>query len=277
MISAKAFYLFLGLACAQTVFALDVRHNDTRQNNFYMDALQWVLDKSGQEYELISTEHPLTSQQRKFYLLENREIDVVYAGTSPELEGNYRAIYFPVMRGLSGVRLFIINKAYRHDYGAVSGLADLKKFIGIQGIGWSDTAVLESAGLPQESRLYDDIFGLLDSGARYYFPRGVTEVFTELNAHSNTLANLQVEERLLLRYKTAIYFFIHPDNRVLHEALNRGFEKGYEDGSYQAFFYSHPLIEESLRMANTPNRAPIHIDNPHVTQATDSVPAAFWH
>ena len=40
------------------------------QINFYMDALTWVLDKSGADYHFINTDHSMSSQVRKVALVQ---------------------------------------------------------------------------------------------------------------------------------------------------------------------------------------------------------------
>ncbi len=258
-------------------WAIDIKINDTRDNNFYMDALNFILEKSGADYKFVSTNHPLSSQARKIILVKNGEVDILYAGTSMQLEKDLLPIRFPIMRGLIGRRIFIINKNYQADYAQVKNLSDLKKFVGIQGIGWGDTQVLEASGLEQEERLYDEIFESLNLGSRYYLPRGMTEVFAELIDKKKTISNLDIEKNILLVYKTAVLFFINPENTELEDVLNSGFIKAYEDGSYNRFFYSHPLIKSAFEQSKLQSRIKIEIPNPFLGTKTEAIPHQYWH
>ncbi len=258
-------------------WSIEIKVSDSRENNFYMDALYWVLDKSGQEYQITYTEHPVSSQQRKIIQLKQGDIDLLYAGTSIELEHELLPVRFPIMRGLIGRRLFIINNRYQKDYDSVNNLNDLKGFVGIQGIGWGDTRVLEASDLPQIEKLYDDIFINLNAGSRYYFPRGMTEVFAELQDKKLKLPDIELEQKILLSYKTAVFFFVNPSNKALKEALDSGFQKGYEDGSYEQFFYNHSLITTAFENAQLDNRTLIEIDNPFLSKETKAIPAGYWH
>lgn len=120
MMAVNRFFLILMLLLAifgqNAAHSLDVRISDTRVNNFYIDALVWLLDKSEEEYRLIRTDHPTSSQVRKVALVLNDQIDVIYAGTTNELENQLQAIRFPISRGLIGSRVFIINKQFQRDY-----------------------------------------------------------------------------------------------------------------------------------------------------------------
>lgn len=260
-----------------TVWAVTIKINDTRSNNYYLEALTWLLDKSGKAYTIVPTDYPVSSQARKVAFVKTGDIDILYAGTSIKLEQQLRPIRFPIMRGLIGRRVFIINKTLQAEYGLVKNIDDLKKHVGIQGLGWADTQILEFSGLKQAGALYDDIFTRINAGSRYYFPRGVVEAFSELADMKNQMPDLAVENNILLVYKAAVFFFVHPANTELAAMLETGFQKGYEDGSYDRFFYTHPLIKRSLAQANLQNRTVLKIPNPFLSPETNAVPARYWH
>ncbi|MBL4796556.1 MAG: hypothetical protein JKY50_04010 [Oleispira sp.] len=144
-----------------------------------MDALIWILDKSGADYRLIHTNHLMSSQVRKVNLVQKGEIDIMYAGTTVELESMLKPIRFPITRGLIDHRVFIINKNHRQDYAQIKGVADLKNYSGILSYGWPEKEIFEAVGLMQVEQLYSEIFDNLNSGSRYYFSRGVLETLTK--------------------------------------------------------------------------------------------------
>jgi hypothetical protein len=257
-------------------WSIGIKVSDSRANNFYMDALVWVLDKSGAEYELIQTEHSMSSQVRKVALVRNGDLDVMYAGTTVEMEEALEPVRFPITRGLIGSRVFIINKKYQDEYRYIKGIDDLKKYSGVLSFGWPEKEIFEAVGLKQKEQLYADIFYGINQGSRYYFPRGILEAYSEL-IDKKTLENLVVEENILLRYRSAVLFFVHPDNKKLKAILEEGFRKGYEDGSYIEFLYNHPLIKESFVKSNLDNRLVIEIANPFFPENTANIPAQYWH
>jgi hypothetical protein len=273
----KRILLLVLLSQAVSSWSLEVKVNDSRANNFYMDALRWVLDKSGQEYELIHTDHIMSSQVRKVALVQKGEIDVMYAGTTNEMEASLLPIRFPITRGLIGRRVFIINKAFEQDYAKVTSLEDLRQYSGVLSFGWPEKEILNAVGLKQAEILYHDIFGNLNQGSRYYFSRGILEAYTELLDKQDTMPNLMVEQSILLKYKSAVLFFINPENKLLEKALNTGFEKGYADGSYIEFLYNHPLIKESLYQVELEKRNVIEIPNPFFPSRSLAIPSQYWH
>ena len=265
------------LTVLRPAWALDVRVSDSRDHNFYMDALTWVLNKSGADYQLIHTEHPASSQVRKVALVKKDQIDVMYAGTTKELEQQLRPIRIPITRGLVGTRLLIINNKYASDYQQVQTLDDLKQYSGILSFGWPEKEIFEAVGLKQEEKLYDEIFVNINQGSRYYFDRGILEDYSELISRNKKLPDLVVESNLLLQYKSAVLFFVNPANEYLANVIEDGFEKGYQDGSYEEFFYNHPLIKRSFGQAQVANRTVIDIPNPFFPEASQAIPQAYWH
>jgi hypothetical protein len=258
-------------------WSIGIKVSDSRANNFYMDALIWVLDKSGTDYHLVDTHHSVSSQARKVALVQRGELDILYAGTTNILEDQLLPIRFPITRGFAGLRVLIINKKYIDDYDQVKSVDDLKQFFGLVSFGWAEKEILEAVGLVQQEYVYDDIFSNLNSSSRYYFPRGVLEAYSELIDKKKTMPSLIVEEHILLKYKSAVLFFINPNNTKLADMLNAGFQKGYEDGSYQEFFYNHPLIKRSSEKAKLEQRLVIDIPNPFFPDKSNEIPSSYWH
>lgn len=255
---------------------MEIKINDTREGNFYIDALRFILKKSGEKHILVFDEI-ISSQARNVANVEAGNLDILYAGTSLELEEKLLPIRFPIMRGLVGRRIFIINTNNQSLFEAVKKLDDLKKLTGIQGIGWGDTTVLETSGLKILTSQYDKIFELINAGRTLYFPRGITEIYAEIKSKNAIHPNLVVEKNLLLTYPLAVFFFVSHSNTELAEILILGFTKSYEDGSYLQFFYDHPVIKSALVQADMKNRIKIEIPNPYLSTKTSDISSKYWH
>lgn len=273
----RSFLLIISLFLSALSWGIDIKINDSRENNFYIDALVWLLNKSEADYRLIHTNHIMSSQVRKVTLVQDGEIDVMYAGTTIDMESKLKPVRFPITRGLVGTRLLLINQKYQDEYRTVKNIEDLKLYSGILSFGWPEKEIFEAVGLAQVEQLYNDIFQNINSGSRYYFSRGVLEIYSELLSKKKHLPNLVVESELLLKYRSAVFFFINPNNKELEEILTLGFEKGYADGSYQEFIYNHPSIKASFEKAKLKERRVIEIPNPFFPKVSDSIPNLYWH
>jgi len=248
------------------------------QHEYKLGLLRLVLEKAGVEAD-IQFGSSKTPQSRAIeQLAYGDEINLFWMGTSAELEEKLLPIRFPVYRGLLGHRVFVINKGDQEKFSAIKTLADLQKYHGGQGLGWSDVEILHNSGLNQRQASYDNLFKMIHSGGRLdYFSRGITEAFKEVSSRRYTLPNLRVEENVLLVYPFALFFFISPDNTELAAILERGFRNAYADGSFNDYFYNHPEIKAALEKTRAEQRVRIDIPNPFLTPETTAIPDEYWH
>ena len=250
-------------------------HYEVR-DHYQISVLKFVLDKAKFDYTLKVSEDTY-SQSRIIESLKQHKIDIYWFGTSAEAERDLHAVHYPLYRGFTGYRLFIIHKDSQPNFDLVRSVQDLGFFTGVQGLGWSDIDILEQAGLKQIEAQYDSIFEMINRNRGDYFSRSLHEVFLELDARSNRLTNLATEEKVLLVYPFAMFFFTGKQNSELAKALEKGFETAYRDGSFQKFFYNHPDIKKSMERADLDARTRIEIPNPQLTDATRNIPEHYWH
>ncbi|GAB4357002.1 MAG: hypothetical protein Kow006_24510 [Gammaproteobacteria bacterium] len=239
--------------------------------------LRLLLDKSGVDYRIQVVPMRFT-QARVVVELERGElINLYWMGTSPEMEQRLLPVYFPVFKGLLGYRLFIIHKERQEDFARVTSLAELREMVGGQGIGWADVAILEQAGLRQRQAPYDTIIGMVNADHLDYFSRAVTEIYPEVEEHARKYPDIRVEQRLLLYYPLAMFFFVSPKHPELAEALRRGVERAHADGSFDHFFYTYPAVRDALDKANLDRRLRLEIPNPQLTDRTRRALERYRH
>lgn len=250
---------------------------DKGRDTYPVAVLKLILEKSGQSYQMRSSQAEMTQRRALLSLEQNEEITVAWVGTSDIFEKRFRPIRFPIYRGLLGYRLFIIHKAQQSVFNKVTTLERLSHFRAGQGSGWSDIEILESAGLTVHAAPYDSIIKLISNRRVDYFPRGVNEAYPEVHAQIKEYPELAVEERLLLVYPFALFFFVNRDNEALAQVLESGFEKAYEDGSFVSLFNKHPHIIQILDRAKLGKRIRFDIPNPFLTPDTAAIAKEFWY
>ena len=250
-------------------------HYEVR-DHYQISLLKFVLDKAKFDYTL-KVSKDVYSQSRIIESLKQHKVDIYWFGTSAEAERDLNAIRYPLYRGFTGYRVFIIHKESQANFDRVRSLQDLGFFTGLQGLGWSDIGVLEQAGLKQIEAQYDNIFERINRHKGDYFSRSIYEVFLELDARSITLPDLTAEKKVLLVYPFAMFFFTGKENSELANALEKGFEVSYQDGSFEEFFYNHPDIKGVMERVDLDARTRIEIPNPQLTDATRNIPEHYWH
>ncbi len=280
----KGFVLgLLSLLLCSQAFAFEIKlpvtSVFTERDEFKIDLLKLLMEKAGEDCEITFSQKIYTQPRIIAELLNKRAlINLAFMGTSARLEKTLLPVYFPVYRGLLGYRVFIIHKDQQVKFDNVKTLTDLQKFNGIQGLGWADIEILEHSGLKQYPTKYEKIFTNLNfMGRPIYFSRGVNEAFREVEARKDKMPNLAVEKKILLIYPFASFFFAAPPNQKLADALTKGFEAAYADGSLLEYFYNHKEIQDLVEQADIDNRVRINIPNPSFTKKAENINARYWH
>ena len=236
---------------------------------YFGKALKLALDKTDGGYEFVIIDRPGEQDQSLRSVGEDRTLDVTWTMTSSSREAKYRPVRIPLLRGLLGYRVLLIREGDPR-FDEVMTAADLRALTAGQGVGWPDVPILTAAGLPVATGAdFEGLFDLLEQGAVDYFPRGVTEAWDELGDHPD----LKVEDHLLLRYRAAIYFFVHPEADDLAVRIERGLRAAMADGSLDVLFEEH--YGEVIRRSLLPYRTIIELDNPGFPAETP-LDEALW-
>ncbi|UZJ43231.1 diguanylate cyclase [Marinimicrobium sp. C6131] len=257
---------------AQTT--LRVNQTDHPLDEFAVGALRVALEFMDGDYELAISDDPIT-QTRAIERLESDQMDVMWLSSNQEVESRLRPIRFPLLKGLLGYRVFIINPDRQADMSRVTDITDLKALTFGQGAGWPDIAILEANGLEViTTSKYDNLFYMVEGGRFDAFPRGVLEPWTELAARPDL--PLAVEERLVLVYPLPFYLFVSKENAALAQAIHAGLDRALESGRYDEYFFQHPMIEDALTRSNLAGRRAFPLENPTLTEATPRSREAYW-
>ncbi len=263
---------------------LVVRHirpetEDDQRSYYYRDVLHLALEKTVETdgaFRLQMAEKAMF-QDRAIRMLEgNKELDVVWTMTSREREQKLIPIRIPLLKGLLGHRIFIINRKDKETFAEIETFEDLKKLKAGQGHDWPDTEILRANGIEVvAASTYDGLFKMLARGRFDYFPRGVNEPWIEVRAHPDN--DFIVEETLLLHYPAPVYFFVNQINAALVDRIERGLRLAIKDGSFDNIFYNHPITKEIFERAQMEERKVFQLTNPLLTPETPLDEPAFWY
>jgi ABC-type amino acid transport substrate-binding protein len=231
---------------------------DDARSRHPLHLLELVLQRSGRPYRIEL--NPVRMQQGRALLqLENNDgIDVVSTMTSIEREARLHAVRIPIDKGLIGWRLLLINRSRVAEFEKVRTLDDLKGLTAGQGLDWPDTPILRANGLNvYGTSSYDSLFSMLESGRIDYFPRSVSEVWSELALNQE---KLMVEPSVVLHYPTAIYFFVRKGDTQLAADITSGMEKMLADGSFDKLFQEY--YGDMIRRSALKERRVFELRNP---------------
>lgn len=247
-------------------YNLSIKHSDPKQA-YYIDLLKLALEASRSEYgdyrlEMSVIEMP---QGRTSIVLEqNKAIDVIWRMTSIDTERKLNAVYFPILKGLMGYRIFIIRKENIDLYSKRMSLKRLKTMLAGQGYDWPDSEILRYNDFNVSTGSANHLLLMLKRKRFDYFPRALHEPWIELQAEES----LMVEPYLLLKYPAPMYFFVNKNNDRLKKRLTYGLNKLLDSGEFSAFFASHPVTATIIDKANLQQRTIFELTNPLVSKQT---------
>lgn len=248
------------------------------KQDYFIGLLRLIIAETAVEYgpcEVIPTDNLLT-RMRSLALINNRlGVDLFWATTSVERETLLRPIRIPLLKGLMGYKILLINPGDQKLFSKIQTLADLRKLRAGVGTDWPDHQILRANGIPViSSTNYESLFKMLSAGRFDFFPRGAHEVLTEQRSHPEI--NLHVEQDLVLVYPAPVYFFVNIDNLALQQRLEKGLRKIIANGTFDEYFYKHNTIVDAIQTVGIDERRKIYLTNPLLP---DTVPLGvdrYW-
>ncbi|HEY6529694.1 MAG TPA: diguanylate cyclase [Cellvibrionaceae bacterium] len=257
-------------------FEIRVNEYSDPNSRYIINQLKNALEHIPTKYRL-SVSHENFTQARTNEEVKNQGVlNLCWTTSDPEIERELRPIRIPVLKGLLGYRILIINKKNQYKFSQVKTLDDLKQFTFGQGKTWTDTKILQANGFKVTTiNKYPGLFYMVEGERFDAFPRGVNEPFGELVQRPN-MPDLAVEETILLVYRMPFYIFVSRDNPKLGNDIEEGLNKAVADGSFDKIFYSEPNIKDVLDKANMKNRRIFNLNNPFLTKETPLERTELW-
>ena len=198
-------------------------------------------------------------QGRAFASLEyNNEIDLFIGGIERDREKDANTIYFPIDRGVLGLRVCLIKK-HNGKFNTVKNLSDLQSSPLLFGTGthWPDTKILMHNSLKTVlSPGYENLFTMLSRNRFDCLPRSIAEIELEHEQQQLVFPDLTIEKSLVFVYPVAEFMFVSNSNEALKKRLEYGIKKSLDDGSFIRIFNRfHESKKSRLMLAELPFRS----------------------
>lgn len=273
------FGLLVSAMAESRIYVVDVQLKPSAKDDYYyIDLLRLILNASKAPDETIDIHFygDKISQARWIAAIEKDESNnVLWTMTTDEREKTMRAIRVPIYKGLMGYRALVIRKADEQKFANVKTKDDLMPFTAGQGLHWPDTDILrENQFRIMEAVTKDSLYKMSAAKRFDFFPRGVIEILTEDDFIRQQ--NLMVEPRLIIHYKTDMYFFVNKNNTELAERLEKGWEIILKNGEFDKFFYNTDRIVFALNFLKQPGHTFIELDNPFLPDDTPTQTSGYW-
>ena len=273
-------FLTLLLVLGSAASAMNVVYPQTEASDgrlsYPLKVLELALEKAGVDYTLVPKPRPDSNKRLALLIAEDGAFDVAFFGTRPELEQQLRPIRFPIHRGLLGNRVAITHRQNLSRFDEFDTRDEFMSLRICQGLGWSDTRILENSGFGVVTGNYEDLFQVANANRCDAYMRAVFEAYHEVEARGSALQNLVVDDSILIKYRLASFIFVNPKREDLAKAIEAGLEIAMKDGSFRALFEAEPIHAEARDRLNASARNCIEIENPFLTAETASIPDIYW-
>jgi len=249
----------------------DERHSDV------IEILRTALEKTENKYGPFEIEPYSTVMNYgrvTSSLKRGKFVNVAWGSTSIKKEKELLPIRIPLRKGLLGYRLMLTTLSGQKKLSKVSNVEEFKDVRLAQGLGWGDVGVLSHAGLNVVTANYENIFKMLQRERIDAFPRGVSEVFDELEINWEDYPNIIVEQDVLIKYPWPYYFFLNKNDVELAERIEAGLRIMIKDGSFDEIFEKYNRAD--LERANLSGRRVIELDNPLLPAETPLSDERLW-
>lgn len=267
----QTFVLLALLSCINLVNASDfVRYVDSKKypdpkQSYFVELLTLALEASKEKYgayQLQPVAIEMAQGRTSIMLQRNELIDLTWRMTTKELEQKLQAIYFPILKGLMGHRIFIIRKSEQSLFTKELSLENLKEIHLGQGNNWPDADVLLANGFSVIQGYDIHLLEMLKKGRFNYFPRALHEPWYEIINEPDLI----VEENLMIKYPAPMFFFVNKHNKLLQQRLEFGLSQLLNSGKFEQFFLNHPVTSGILAKANVNNRRIFELKNPLLSE-----------
>jgi hypothetical protein len=279
----KLFILLIILLSINNSSAQVIKHSSAifergQQTSYPVVLLQLAIEKSAPKFGPASLQSFGTHMvyQRKLLSVNKGELDVIWAMTSEQKEQDMLPIMIPIFKGLIGYRIMVIQAIKQQQLTHILSTQQIKNMVAIQGIDWTDTDILRANGFKVETSDWDSsLYKGVSKGYYDYFPRSMLEAWAEMRRYR--FKNLVVENRHLLYYPTAMYFFVQKDNKSLAQRLEFGLNQAIDDGSFDQLLYSFPAHQDAFSKTNLNSRFVHKLSNPFLPQTAPLTDKRLWH
>ncbi len=254
-----------------------IYHPETRnlQHSLILDTLHLAIRKSGQGHLYVFEAQGYTSEAKQITQIQNGNLSVMWSGAQAQTENKMTPIRIPILKGLLGHRIFIIREGSQRLFDEIQTLDELKGLRPGQARFTQYTAILKHANMKVVDPVkHETLFKMLEGGRFDYFPRAVHEPWSEVENHHNL--PLAIEEKILLVYPYAMYFFVAHENQALKNTIETGFRAAIEDGSFDQLFFNHELVRNAFEKSNFKSRKIFRIQNPNISDAAYQQNSALW-
>ncbi|WP_132434625.1 type 2 periplasmic-binding domain-containing protein [Natronoflexus pectinivorans] len=237
----------------------------TSRQTYERDVLFAILTATREEFgiwKIVETTKDYTEIEESNIFDEfKHDLTVTVAGNVKFENREKIVIHKPIMKGLLGFRVLIINEEDQTTFSEASNARNLKNLRHGIPLTWADAELFRSNGFSVvEEGDFDGLFDDLKSRKFDYTAFGANEVNDVFQERAAKTSGLKIEDNIIIYYPFPLLFYINPNNKLLAERVKRGLEIISENGTLNLIFEKH--YSEILSSINFTSRVVFELENP---------------
>lgn len=230
--------------------------NDDKQNHYFPKLLQLAFDKTEDTDGTVTIQayaENLSGTRSVVELKHKKTIDVAWYGATPERMAELLPIKISLLKELSDYRLLLIRAEDQDKFSRVETIDDLRKYTAGASAYWSVTHLFREHGLPVTTvNDFGLLFPMLKAGRFDYISRNLVEVWEE--ARRLEADGLVIEQQLLIKGGSPLYFFVNKSNILMANRIERGLNLALADGSFDELLRATPGFAEAAQEIKSNHR-----------------------
>lgn len=269
---AVSFWVFILFVCRQALAVETILINkpidsQDRRKDYPKELLVEVLKATESKYGPFELKYSIAmgSLWAKLYMTKDGYGDVIHSASRLDWDKELIPVRIPIMRGMLGLRVFLINKDKQPTFAKVNTVEQLKTLALGSGYNWAVTKLFEHHGFKVvTAENYLSIFSMLKNNRFDYFPRGLNEILPEYDINFNSNSQLHVEETILLHIPLPVYFYVNSQKPKLAKRIEEGLLSVKKDGIFDHLFLKY--FKDVKDKFNVKNRKIFYLENPGIAE-----------
>jgi ABC-type amino acid transport substrate-binding protein len=267
-----------GASLGEDVVRIVAKQSDIdRRGDYKIVLLKALFDHTAPEFGSYRIENikPITRKRGYVEMLEGRLVNLYFAPADQQWEDNLLPIRVPIRKGLLNYRLLLIDKADIGTFAAIRTADELKKLkVGLRA-GWTTTKVMKALDFQVVTApSYDSVFKMLVHRRFSFIPRGVNEIFGEVEARKDEAPNIVIEPSLALFMPMPVYIYVSPKEPRLARRIEAGFRAIRQNGEFDRLF--ERFFARQIELANLDQRRILWVGNPLLSEKTPFDDPELW-
>ena len=228
-------------------------------------ALEVSEDKYG-PFTIIQEKHQSVMLRQLQELEKGERLSVAISMPMAESLEKAQVIHFPVLRGLSSYRMFLVHNNNLIKINEVESLNSLRALKVGQGPGWSTAPILENNGFQVVySGRYSTLIPMLRADRFQLYMRSVYEIGPEYIVFKSDMPELEIADEIAAFTYLPMYFFVSKKYPQLAERLEFGLKKTHANGQFNDLFNQY--FEDALKLMSVKKRKMFYIENTNIDES----------